>query len=216
MKSMLIKPEMPEPSKTNKMKGSQKKSDATRQRVLEVTSDLFRRNGYQATSMRDIATAVGMKSGSLYYYYASKEALLAAILNDKIDAHLAEVRSAVDALPEGASARQKFDVAIVVTVKIISEAGDMAVASAQTLSHLQEPEYSEQSRHRQAYNQFWRDLIEEGKRKGEIRQDVPDAIASMVIVGALTFVAEWYDRDRSTTEMIGMTFARLLFDGMHR
>lgn len=191
-----------------------KKSDATRQRVLDVTSDLFRRNGYQATSMRDIAAAVGMKSGSLYYYYDSKEALLAAILNDTIDAHLAMVRQAVDALPANATVRQKFDTAFQVSVKIISDSGDMAVASAQTLSFLQEPEYSEQVRHRQAYNQFWRDLIEEGKRTGEIRKDLPDAVASMAIVGALTFVAEWFDGDRSTTDEVGALFSSLFVEGM--
>ncbi|GAA0333304.1 TetR/AcrR family transcriptional regulator [Sphingomonas oligophenolica] len=215
MKPVLNKLEAPAKRKDATLKVAVKKSDATRMRVLEVTSDLFRRKGYQATSMRDIATAVGMKSGSLYYYYESKEALLAAILNDNIDAHLAVVREAIAALPEGATARQKFDVAVAVSVKIISEAGDMAVASAQTLSHLQEPEYSEQVRHRQAYNQFWRDLILEGKRTGEIRKDIPDAVASMIIVGALTFVAEWYDEDRSTTEKIGSTFSHLLFDGLH-
>jgi len=193
-----------------------KKSDATRLRVLEVTSDLFRRNGYQATSMRDIANAVGMKSGSLYYYYDSKEKLLAAILTDRIDANLATLRHAIATLPDHATAREKFDVAVAVAVQIIAEAGDMAVASAQTLAHLQEPEYSKQSRARQEYNQFWRDLIEEGKRKGEIRDDVPDAVASMVIVGALTFVAEWYDPKRSTTDEIGAIFSRMFFEGMHR
>jgi Transcriptional regulator len=192
-----------------------KKSEATRLRVLEMTSELFRRNGYQATSMRDIAAAVGMKSGSLYYYYESKEALLAAILNDSIDAHIAKIKQAIDALPPGVSLRKKFDTAIAVSVKTIAEAGDMAVASAQTLSVLQEPEYSEQVAHRQAYNQFWRDLIQEGKETGEIRKDLPDAVASMVIVGSLTFVAEWYDPKRSTTEEIGDIFSRLLFDGMH-
>jgi len=192
-----------------------KKSDATRQRVLDMTSELFRKNGYQATSMRDIAAAVGMKSGSLYYYYDSKEALLAAILNDNIDAHLAKIKAAVDALPEDVTVRQKFDTAVGESVRIIAEAGDMAVASAQTLSYLQEPEYSEQVGHRQAYNQFWRDLIEEGKRTGEIRKDVPDAVASMVIVGAMTFVAEWFDEKRSTTKDIGAIFSRLLFEGIN-
>lgn len=213
MTAVLAKPKA-KVKKTAAPKPAMKKSDATRQRVLEVTSELFRRNGYQATSMRDIAAAVGMKSGSLYYYYDSKEALLAAILNDNIDAHLAIMRAAVDALPSDATLRQKFDAAIAVTVRIISEAGDMAVASAQTLSFLQEPELSEQTRHRQAYNQFWRDLIEEGKARGEVRKDLPDAVASMAIVGALTFVAEWFDPKRSTTEEIGAIFSRLLFEGM--
>jgi len=91
----------------------------------------------------------------------------------------------------------------------------MAVVSAQTLSFLQEPEYSEQSEHRRAYNQFWRDIIIEGKEKGEIRKDLPDAVASMAIVGALTFVAAWYESDRSSTDKIGAIFSRLFCDGMH-
>jgi len=165
--------------------------------------------------MRDIATALGMKSGSLYYYYDSKEALLAAILNDNIDATLAGLKQVVANLPADATARQKFEAAIAASVKTISQAGDMAVASAQTLSFLQEPEFSEQSEHRRAYNQFWRDIIIEGKEKGEFRKDLPDAVASMAIVGALTFVAEWYESDRSSTDSIGAIFSRLFFDGMH-
>jgi len=215
MQSMLNKSRATAKRKDALSSTPMKKSDITRQRVLEVTSDLFRRNGYQATSMRDIATALGMKSGSLYYYYDSKEALLAAILNDNIDATLAGLKQVVANLPADATARQKFEAAIAASVKTISQAGDMAVASAQTLSFLQEPEFSEQSEHRRAYNQFWRDIIIEGKEKGEIRKDLPDAVASMAIVGALTFVAEWYESDRSSTDNIGAIFSRLFFDGMH-
>jgi len=215
MQSMLNKSRASAKRKDALSSTPMKKSDITRQRVLEVTSDLFRRNGYQATSMRDIAAALGMKSGSLYYYYDSKEALLAAILNDNIDATLAGLKQVVANLPADATARQKFEAAIAASVKTISQAGDMAVASAQTLSFLQEPEFSEQSEHRRAYNQFWRDIIIEGKEKGEIRKDLPDAVASMAIVGALTFVAEWYESDRSSTDNIGAIFSRLFFDGMH-
>jgi len=215
MQSMLNKPRASVKKKDAPSSVPMKKSDITRRRVLEVTSDLFRRNGYQATSMRDIATALGMKSGSLYYYYESKEALLAAILNDNIDATRAGLKQMVADLPADATARQKFEAAIAASVKTISQAGDMAVVSAQTLSFLQEPEYSEQSEHRRAYNQFWRDIIIEGKEKGEIRKDLPDAVASMAIVGALTFVAEWYESDSSSTDKIGAIFSRLFFDGMH-
>jgi len=215
MQSMLNKPRASVKKKDAPSSVPMKKSDITRRRVLEVTSDLFRRNGYQATSMRDIATALGMKSGSLYYYYESKEALLAAILNDNIDATRAGLKQMVADLPADATARQKFEAAIAASVKTISQAGDMAVVSAQTLSFLQEPEFSEQSEHRRAYNQFWRDIIIEGKKKGEIRKDLPDAVASMAIVGALTFVAEWYESDSSSTDKIGAIFSRLFFDGMH-
>jgi AcrR family transcriptional regulator len=56
---------------------------SSRDRILDAALDLFARQGYAATSMRQIATAVGMRAPSLYNHFAGKEAILAAL----IDAH---------------------------------------------------------------------------------------------------------------------------------
>jgi AcrR family transcriptional regulator len=191
-----------------------KKSEVTRQRVVSVSSNLFQKKGYHETSMRDIAAAAGMKSGSLYYYYESKEALLAAILNNNIDAILTTLKTSVADLPMGSSVRDKFKFAVNVSIKIVMEAGDMSLASARTLSLLQEPEYSEQVRHRQAYNRFWRDLIAEGKTTDEIHPSVLEGMASLLFVGALTFVPEWFESGRSSLEAIGKIFTDLFFEGI--
>ena len=191
-----------------------KKSEVTRDRVLSVSSDLFQRNGYLATSMRDIAAAAGMKSGSLYYYYESKEMLLAAILNQNIDDTLRKLEATVAALPSGVSVRAKFRAASKAILKIIIDAGDMAIASGRTLSLLPEPEYSEQVKHRQAYNDFWRKLLNEGKKNGELKPGLSDAFVSMFIIGAMSFVPEWYDPSRSSTDEIAEYYTKLLFDGI--
>lgn len=47
--------------------------------ILGAASEIFQRKGYGATSMQDIADAVGMLKGSLYYYFSSKEDLLYTI-----------------------------------------------------------------------------------------------------------------------------------------
>lgn len=191
-----------------------KKSEITRERVLSVSSELFQRNGYLATSMRDIAAAAGMKSGSLYYYYESKEMLLAAILNQNIDETLGKLEAVVAALPNGVSVRAKFRAAAKANVKIIIDAGDMAIASARTLSLLPEPEYSEQVKHRQGYNDFWRKLLNDGKKSGEIKPGLSEAFVSMFVIGAMSFVPEWYDPARSSTDEIAEYYTKLLFDGI--
>jgi AcrR family transcriptional regulator len=182
--------------------------------VLSLSSELFRQNGYEATSMRDIAAACGMKSGSLYYYYESKEALLAAILSVTIDEVRAELEATIARLPKGASVRSKFRAALKTSVKIIVDSGDMAIASTRTLSLLNEPGYSEQVRHRKEFNQFWRNLIIEGKERGEIKPSVSDAFASMIMIGAMSYVPEWFDPKRSTTDEVAEYLTNLLFDGM--
>jgi AcrR family transcriptional regulator len=54
------------------------KADETRARILAAALDLFRRNGFDQTTMREIASEAGVALGSAYYYFASKEALVMA------------------------------------------------------------------------------------------------------------------------------------------
>ena len=55
-------------------------ADETRERILEVSVDLFIERGYTGTSIRDIAERLGRTKGSLYYHFASKEDILTALV----------------------------------------------------------------------------------------------------------------------------------------
>ena len=52
----------------------------TRQAILDAALDLFAEKGYFGTSLRDVATAVGVRESALYNYFASKDALFDALL----------------------------------------------------------------------------------------------------------------------------------------
>jgi AcrR family transcriptional regulator len=53
-----------------------KKSEATRERVFDTALQLFRKSGFQATTMRQIAEGAGLAVGAAYYYFPTKEAIL--------------------------------------------------------------------------------------------------------------------------------------------
>ncbi len=55
------------------------RSDNRQPELLDAAAALFAQRGYAATSMRDIALAVKMLPGSMYYHFASKEELLVAV-----------------------------------------------------------------------------------------------------------------------------------------
>ena len=57
------------------------KSDETRARILEAAIDLFRRQGFEETTMREIATGAGVATGAAYYYFDSKDAIVLAFYN---------------------------------------------------------------------------------------------------------------------------------------
>ena len=52
---------------------------ATRQRILEAAGQLFASNGFDAATTRDIADAAGVASGTVFNYFATKEAILASL-----------------------------------------------------------------------------------------------------------------------------------------
>ena len=64
----------------------------SRAKLLSVSSRLFAKNGFEATSMRDIAARAGMLAGSMYYHFPSKNDLIAAVY----EAGVAEIGAAVD------------------------------------------------------------------------------------------------------------------------
>src|SRR5688500_2416591 len=77
------------------------RADGTRRQILDQAARLLRRNGYASTSLRDIAAATGMKAGSLYYHFDSKEALAEIVMAEGIELVRTAVRDALAARPVG-------------------------------------------------------------------------------------------------------------------
>jgi AcrR family transcriptional regulator len=65
----------------------------TRERVLAAALKLFRRRGFDRTTMRDIAGEAGMAVGAAYYYFASKEAIVLAYYDEQQGEHARMARA---------------------------------------------------------------------------------------------------------------------------
>lgn len=65
----------------------QKKSEATRERLVTTALRLFREQGYDKTTMRAIATEAGVSTGNAYYYFSSKDDLVQALYQSLQDEH---------------------------------------------------------------------------------------------------------------------------------
>ncbi|WP_433502835.1 TetR/AcrR family transcriptional regulator [Pseudonocardia halophobica] len=73
------------------------RADARRQRVLSTSAEIFSRRGFRATSMNEIAAAVGLSKPTLYHYFRSKEELLVRLYSDVLDESLVLGRATVAA-----------------------------------------------------------------------------------------------------------------------
>ena len=90
-----------------------KRVDATeadgnrRRQLLRASARLFREKGYDGTSVRDIAQATGMQSGSWVYHFATKQDILAAVMREGLVEALARIEAiAAQAAPPRATFEQ--------------------------------------------------------------------------------------------------------------
>ena len=58
----------------------------TRQRIQAIALDLFTEQGYEATSLREIAERLGVTKAALYYHFKTKEDIVASLMDDRVDA----------------------------------------------------------------------------------------------------------------------------------
>jgi AcrR family transcriptional regulator len=77
-----------------------KGSEDTRRQIFETALALFREQGFERTTMRDVAGRVGVSLGAAYYYFASKDAIIGAYYDHLQDVHAARCREAFAASPD--------------------------------------------------------------------------------------------------------------------
>ena len=181
------------------------------QEILDAARKLFRQKGYYATTMQDIAEAVGLQKASLYHYIRSKEALLLRIAGETMRLFHAEL-DRIEAA--GGSKREQLAAAIRAHVRIVAEHQETLTVLFRE-SHALPPEHAEKVRgETRRYTRRLTQLIAAGVATGEFRRVDPGA-ACLAILGACNWMYRWYAADgRLTPAEIGDQFVRLFMDGL--
>ncbi|WP_028534326.1 TetR/AcrR family transcriptional regulator [Paludibacterium yongneupense] len=69
------------------------KKETRRQKIIETAAQIFRENGFERTSMSEIATRLGGSKGTLYSYFRSKEDLFGEVVTQRADAYMNDILS---------------------------------------------------------------------------------------------------------------------------
>ncbi|MEV7574411.1 TetR/AcrR family transcriptional regulator [Pseudarthrobacter sp. NPDC089323] len=162
---------------------------STAQAIREEAAKLFFERGYDATSLRQVASAVGVMVGSLYNHIESKEHLLLQIMGGIIDDLLDSARSAVAAV-EG-DAVDRLEAALGAHLRFHAERAQEVFIGNAELRSLSEDARKVVIEKRHEYELFLQGLIEEAGRAG--LADVIDArIHVYSFVAQATHVASWF------------------------
>jgi AcrR family transcriptional regulator len=189
------------------MEAAPSRADVSRQRILAVAANLFGQNGYAGTSLRDIAAVVGMKAGSLYYHFASKEELAAEVLRIGVERVHRAVVDSIQALGQGAPLRHKVEAAIAAHLKTLWLESAFTSAHIRCI-HAVPASVQDRLRHaRRNYEKVWRDLIGEAVGKFALAEGADPDCVRLAILGALNWSLEWFDLKRHRPDEFARTLA---------
>lgn len=161
-----------------------------RQDLLRAAAHLFRQKGYAATSTRDIAAAAGMRSGSPFYHFDSKQALLAAVMLEGMQRGLRHqaARLAPDGAPPAerlhALVRSHFDV-------LLGPDSDFIPVMLYEWRSLTPEQRADVHALRQHYESAWLPVLQALHAMGSLRGD--PSLVRLMIFGALNWSVQWYE-----------------------
>jgi AcrR family transcriptional regulator len=180
-------------------------SDRQRQ-VLKAAADIFRRKGYDATSLQDIADAVGIQKGSLYHYIDTKEDLLFAIIKDTHDRTL-KGNSRWRTLDGDAAAKLRLFIEDHARVSMrYGRATSIYFRDARALSRARREEIMAA---RDEYEGALRSLIEQAQADGFVNAKLDPRLATFAVFGMINWLYQWY---RPSGPLSPETIARSLAD----
>lgn len=180
-----------------------------REQILEIATRLFQK-GFRATSLDHVAAELGVTRPALYYYFRSKEELLAAIYDRAVGVLMdrAAVIFAQDLQPD-ALLRKLVEIHVRTMlqerpiVRVYFQEKEALGAAASRSVKAKEV----------AFTKMMASAIKAGQSQGLFRQGNPELIVN-AILGMLIWVYEWYRPERHAEQEIGDVFWQLLAGGL--
>ena len=183
-----------------------------RQMILAESARLFAECGLSATTIREIADAVDLNSGTLYHYFSSKDAIFSEILMR----FLTDLVQRYEAVTAGAgTARHRLSLMIRVSLEVADQhpyATEIYQNEYENLSAL--PDYAEIAKAVECSHRAWFGVTEEGVRCGEFNSRI-DPFEFQRMVRECVFQSVRWHRDTLTTdiEAITATVTSVFLDG---
>ena len=180
-----------------------------RAELTRQAARLFAERGYHGTSIGDLAKALGVQMGSLYAHIESKQDLLYDAMSEGARAF----HAALDEIPENLPVTERIRLALRAHLRVVAEQIDVATVFVREWRYLEGPRADEFLAERRRYEERFRALFREGRERGELRTDLDDQAAVLLVLSAANWAYTWLPPQADTDELADRFFDVLL-DGM--
>jgi TetR/AcrR family transcriptional regulator, cholesterol catabolism regulator len=184
-----------------------------REEILALAARIFADKGYASTTVREIADAAGILSGSLYHHFDSKESMLDEIMHGFLDDVVAQYRATV---AEGGDP-------LVVLRTLVREAFTSLGASPAALAVMinefnflvQFPRFAYLREGAEETERLWVSVIEDGMQTGVFRSDLDARMIYRFMRDSIWISVRWYQPDgKFRPEEIADFYLELILDGL--
>lgn len=178
------------------------------QTVLRRAVEVFNRQGYEGTSMGDLARELGVGKSAIYHHVPGKEALLARALDEALDGLTAALDGAT-----GATAYERLRGAVRDSVRVLVD----HLPSVTLLLRVRgnSPVELAALRRRREIDDRLAGLVSAAVAEGSLRADLPPDLVSRLLFGMVNSLVEWYRPGGPTdADHLAAAITTLAFDGL--
>jgi TetR/AcrR family transcriptional regulator, cholesterol catabolism regulator len=187
----------------------QRGEEQTRERILGVAAERFGTHGYAATSIRDIARAVGVTVGAIYVHFPCKDRLLVAVYEEGVR----RIGEAVDAAVCGSKGTwERLEAAARAHVAVLLDNEGFARVIVRVIPGDVPEAARDLRRLRHGYEARFRDLV----NALNLIPDVDRTLLRLQLLGALNATQTWYKAGcgRADTSAVASQFVAALRTGV--
>ncbi len=183
--------------------------------ILQAAARVFRRKGFHAARIQDIADEVGMQKGSLYHYISTKEDLLHGLVEGALERMVEETRAI---LGTGHSAPQKLAMAIEIHLRQTQEDRDIwGILQREDLDLLNRNSPTDIRKLMKDYESLWARILKEGVDTGEFDPSLDRRVVVQGVVGMCRAVYMWFKPDgRLPIQEVARILAEISLHGLQR
>ncbi|MGX7729523.1 TetR/AcrR family transcriptional regulator [Rhodococcus sp. 2H158] len=184
-----------------------------RAELLDIAAELFASRGVRATTVRDIADAAGILSGSLYHHFDSKESMVDEILRGFLDDLFGRYREIV---ASGADSRATLEALITASYESIDKShAAVAIYQDEAKRLVENERFSYISDLNTEFRDLWVGVIERGIADGTFRPDVDVELVFRFLRDTVWVAVRWYRPGGTlTADKVAQQYLSIVLDGL--
>jgi AcrR family transcriptional regulator len=171
--------------------GKPTKAERTRARLIEVAKRLYQEHGSDQVTVRRIAAAAKIEAGSIYYHFRSRDEIMRAVLESGVGGAHDQVMQAIAEAGGDSSPLVRLRAALGAHLEYtLREHFSSRLKSIRRLPKRLRDRHMQQERE---YALIFGTLLREAERQGLIKPGFDLSVVRMLMLGSLTWAAEWFD-----------------------